>query len=487
MDYIYNEKDAELIKTFVETFGMLAEVPRKSKHEEAISDKIKAWATEHGFIVKQNEAYDLIIDVPATEGMEERPLIALQAHMDMVCVARDGIDYDPLNDPISVVIDEKNKTMTADGTSLGADDGAGVVIMMMIAENLIPHGRLRMILTTDEEDGMSGANAIKKEDLSGVKYLINIDSEESDTVTVSSAGGNRVIVTTSCEKALPTKSSSVKITLSGLRGGHSGMEIDKGRCNACILLADVLKNLGDTVEYELASVKGGTADNAIPSTAEAVIFIAPEERDKLNTYIETAKKDYQEKYKDTDGDAEFTISDCDKASFVLTETQAENVISYITEAFDGVYSISEEVGGLVESSSNLGQVRVGTEKTEIRHLTRSSSIKKRDEIIDKLTALAEEKGFEADVREDAKTWPVKEDGKLAPAIRSAYKEVTDEDMITEAIHAGLECGTFFELCPDIDMVSIGPDLKHVHTPDEILYLGSIPITWHLLEKVLVSL
>ena len=238
----FGASDEAVMADFLGNFRVLAAVPRPSKHEKAIADRLQAWAEGMGFDVKRNAADDLVFDVPATEGMEGLPLVALQAHMDMVCVGAEGKEYDPLADPIGLVLDEAAGTLRADGTSLGADDGAGVAMVMSIAKGLMAHGPLRVIFTTDEEEDMSGVLALEKEDVAGVKYLINVDSEESDAVTVSSAA-DADIVATAEPRMVPVEAGmeTLEIAVSGLRGGHSGMEIGEGQGAAA---ADIVRGTG---------------------------------------------------------------------------------------------------------------------------------------------------------------------------------------------------------------------------------------------------
>lgn len=480
-------EDKALINDFIDNFKMLAAVPRKSKHEKAISDKLKAWAEGLGFTVKQNEANDLIFDVPATAGYENIPLVALQVHMDMVCLARDGVGFDPLNDPIKMIIDKKKGTITADGTTLGADDGAGVSMVMMIVKNEMDHGPLRIIITTNEEDGMTGVLAITKEDLNGVKYLINVDSEVSDTLTISSAAGGRITAKKTPETAPAVKKLPMKLTISGLLGGHSGLVIDKNRCNACLTMGALLKGLGESVTFELASLEGGTTENAIPAKAEAVIVVDPEDKTKVDTYIEKKYKEYKEQYKDSDAGLTLECSKGDPVQTVLTEQEKQKLFVVLSGLINGVNSMSPVDKDLVESSANLGVLKANPSKIYFYDSVRSSDTAKFDVIINKNVALAEANGFTTSVEKNTKAWPAKEDSVLVPVISESYKSVTGKDMLVKGVHGGLECGNFAALVEGLDIASIGPDVKNAHTPDEILYLNSIPLEWKLLKKVLVSL
>lgn len=482
-----NVDDDEIIKEVVTDFEKLAAIPRKSGHEQAVSDTLKAWAEDQGLEVNQNEVNDLIFDVPATKGYEDLPLTCLQAHIDMVCVAKDGVDYDPLNDPISVVVDEKNMIMRADGTSLGADDGIGVVMIMSIVEGDIDHGPLRIIFTTDEEEGFTGVMAVKPEDLKGVKYLINIDSEVSDTLIVSSAAGSNVVAEAEPKTAAPKGDTFLQVEISGLLGGHSGQTIGEGRCNGIIELCRLLKDLKDVTPYELVSIKGGQADNAIPDKAAAVICLSGEDKDAATEFALKREKELADKYKGIESNLKIAVTDGAGSDKVLDDAQADNILVYVTESIDGVYSMSSEVEGLVESSSNIGQINVSPAAIEIRQLPRSSSDAKLEEIHEHQSNLAEKNGLDISINDDTKAWPVNPYSTLAEQIPAIYKKQNGRDMIVTGLHAGLECAEFYRKNPSIDMVSIGPDIDDVHSPNEVVHLDSIPVTWNVLKEVLVSI
>lgn len=480
--------DQMIIGNITGNFSKLAEIPRASGHEKAVSDMLKGWAEELGFTVRQNEAWDLIFDVPATEGHEDLPLTCLQAHIDMVTLAEEGVDYDPLKDPIKVVIDEEKGIMTADGTTLGGDDGIGVAMIMSLAEGDAEHGPLRVIFTTDEEVGWAGVDAVTEQDLEGVKYLINIDTEESDVVTVSSAADATLSAAAEPVTVPNNMDTAVKIGITGLLGGHSGQMIGEGRCNGIIALCGVLEALDDAdVDYGLISISGGDADNAIPKKAEAVIAISSADRDRIQKTVSTCQDELAAKYEGLEDGIELSLSDADAPDRVIEDDQTEDIIEYVTESIDGVHTMSETMEGFVESSSNLGVIAVDAGGIEIRHLPRSSDAGRLDEIIDHQQKLGRENGLSVEVIEGSKPWPVKADSSLTPLIQEIYREQNGEDIRVEAIHAGLECGALLSLNPDMDAVSIGPDVKGAHSPEELVVLSSIPKTWKLLTKLLVSI
>jgi dipeptidase D len=481
------DTDEAIIDDFLGHFEMLAAVPRPSTHEKAISDTLKAWAENLGFEVKQNAAFDLVFDVPATEGLEDLPLVALQAHIDMVCVARDGRDYDPENDPIRLVVDREAGTLTADGTSLGADDGAGVAIVMSIAEGKMAHGPLRVFFTADEEIGMTGALALSAEDLRGVKYLLNIDSEASDAVTVSSAADAEFFATCAVTSTAPSKGLALRLAFAGGSGGHSGLNIGEGRCNGIVALAKTLALLGKDIPFELASFRGGTAKNAIPAKAEAVIVIDPADRRNAEEIVAAREEELKELHAGTDPALSLALEETMMPEAVQTGVDTFHLVRYTMQSIDGVNTMSAAIGGLVESSCNLGQLEAGPDRIWCAQLARSSDAGKLREIEAYQKGLAAKCGFALEIVPGSKAWPVNPASALVPRICGIYRELTGKEMRVEAIHAGLECGVFAELDGGIDIASIGPDLANVHSPDETLRLASVPLVWHLLEKLLANL
>ncbi len=472
---------------FLANFMVIAAVPHQSKHEKAISDTLKGWAEAKGLLVRQNEVNDLFFDVSATPGYENLPLTALQAHMDMVCVAEEGKAFDPLTDPVSPIVDRESGLMTADGTSLGADDGAGLSMIMSIVNGRMEHGPLRIVFTVDEEEDMTGALAVTPDDLKGVKYLINLDNEQSDIVTVSTAADSNIIVTGDPIVTAPAGDLALTVSVSGLLGGHSGVMIHEGRCNGILALAKLLTTLRESVDFELASFSGGAADNAIPAKAAATIVLSSEDRDNAVSILESAGAEVKEQYAAMEKNMDVSYAEAVIPDSVLEDRQTGALLTYLTDSLNGVCTMSQAIDGLVESSSNLGQISVSADGIEIRHMPRSSDAEKLKEIETFQKELAETNGFDVTITGGSRAWPVKTDSVLVPAIQKIYRDINGEEITVNALHAGLECGAFSELVPGLDMVSIGPDIKDVHSPDETLYLDSIQRTWSLLEQLLIAL
>ena len=482
-----NTKDQEIINKVVDNMKLLALVPRPSHHERLISDFLAGWGEKQGFLVQQDKQNNIMFQVPATPGCEALPPVILQGHMDMVCVAAEGVAYDPLKDPIKIIRNDKEGTLTADGTSLGADDGAGVSIIMLAAKGEMKHGPLRIIITTDEEDGMEGAFGISPAWLADVRYCINLDNEVSDQVLVSTAAGDSVNVTGTVTMQKPAGDTAVKLEIKDLKGGHSGVEIDKGRCNGIIAMARILKQIRDRgPAFELVSFNGGVAANAIPAKAEAVVMIKGEDKEALQKIIEDAGSGLRNKYAGIEDNFRIVLTDLPAAEEVLPQQDRDRAILFMDRIVNGVNTWSKDMEGLVESSSNLGIFKLDKDGLTARTYVRSSNGKLEEKIVNSQLALAKECGYEAERIKMADPWPYNPNSKLLALAKDAYKKLNGEDINVVAVHAGLECGTFAKLNPELDMISIGPDLKDVHSPKETLYLNSIPKTWNLLQELLLQ-
>ena len=483
------EEEFAVATHVIENFVALSKVPRPSHHEEKVSAFLVGWAKEQGLEPVQDEVLNVIFDVPATEGCEDYPRVGLQAHMDMVCVG-DSPDYDPENDPVRVVVDYDNATMTADGTSLGADDGIGCAIIMSMVQGLAPHGPLRVIFTVDEEDGMTGIMNLDPATVADLKYLINADSEVSDSVIISTAGGVQIDISSSGEYGkAPEGSLAVKVSVSGLAGGHSGVDINKGRLNAIYVLESVLDELTkEGVFHETASMAGGTASNAIPSQAEAMLVIRPEDLEKAVSIAEEQETAWKKSAGDTEPNLKIAVTVTDQVpDKVTTDELAGKTHALLEGLVNGVYTMSEEIEGLVESSSNTGILKLTPEGLTVCCYERSSDAEKTEEILAADRKVIEDNGLSAEYFPSGDAWPYNPDSVLLPLTEKVYREQNGSDIKVEALHATLECGTFAVMNPALDMVSIGPDLENVHSTSEMLYLRTIPKTFNLLAGILAGI
>lgn len=439
-----------------------------------------------GFTAERDAVGNVIYDVPAMAGYEELLLVVLQAHMDMVCVAAEGVDFDPLNDPIKPIVTDE--TITADGTSLGADDGIGVALSMCVADGLIAHGPIRVIYTVDEEDGMEGMFALDGKHVADARYLINLDAEQSDSVIVSTASGILLSYSAALETEPVTGADKAyAVSIKGLLGGHSGVDIDKNRINATVNLAELIYALRAAgIELSVASLNGGSASNAIPALSTAVLTIRSEDADKLTAVAADWQEDMNIRYRASDPDLFVQVEETAMPEKVLTGDTLSALLGFITHILDGVNTMSPDVAGLVESSSNLGKFKADAEGLAAVVYLRSSDPDIQEILADIQTDLAEKRGYKVTRSKSADPWKFNPDSKLLELASTIYYELNGEEIHVESLHAGLECGTFAILNPELDMIAIGPDLHDVHSPKETCVLKGIPKSYRLLEKLLVS-
>ena len=386
--------DQEIIDCIVENFMPLTQVPRPSHHEEKISAFLAGWAEQQGFSPVRDAANNLMIDIPATEGFEDLPLGILQGHMDMVVAVEDGKTFDPLQDTITAIRDDEAGTLTADGTSLGADDGAGVAMIMAVMQGKMNHGPLRAIITVDEEDGMVGAFAMDSAWLDGAKYLINIDNETSGEVLVSTAAGDSLHAGKTLSFVKPTGDTGLAVEISHLKGGHSGVEIDKGRLNGIVALASFLLHLEESgIRSELSSFEGGTAGNAIPTKATAILLVRKEDGEAVSDLARSYFQELAGKYEGIEDEIRCTVTPVDALPLVVSGEEKDQALRFITQIIDGIYTWSKDMEGLVESSSNLGIFRLNEDGVTAVTNIRSSVAAKEKEILDAQLNLAKICGY----------------------------------------------------------------------------------------------
>ena len=461
-----------IIDGVLEEFSQLARIPRQSGHEKAVSDYLVKAFSDIGCEVHQDEVNNVIADLPATAGKESAPTIILQGHMDMVCVADHGVNYDPLKDPIKLVRDEK--FLSADGTSLGADDGIGVAEALYIMKNLKSHGPLRAIITVDEEQGMTGAVHLDAKYLKDAQYLINCDSENYDELTVGSAGSVNIDFNRKLTYSAPQGNKAYKIHLKGLLGGHSGMEINKGRANAIRIMAILLNALDEAgISYELASFIGGKARNSIPAEAEVVISTMAEAQ-VIQEVIDAERDSCLDKYGAVDNNIEFDLTAAQPRR-VMSEADRDSIIRLLISLHSGVYAMSQVVPGLVETSANIGMVKLKDgEVLSIACLPRSSNDAKIGEFILQADILAQMTGFTAVIDKQTPGWKENQNSKLAKVMLEVFEAQNGIPMKVETIHAGLECGYHVMKNPELDVVSIGVNTFDIHSPKERVELATIP-------------
>lgn len=480
-----SQQDKDHIAAIVDNFQIFTNVPRPSNHEEKIADTCVKWATDHGFKPERDAANNVVFDVPATSGMENKPLVILQGHIDMVCAFTDN-SKDPLTTPIKMNND--GKTLTAEGSSLGADDGIGDAFAMCVAEGKIAHGPVRCLFTTAEETDKTGAFNIDPKYFKDASYCINIDSEEGDAVCVSSASQMEYTFTKNPSTAAPAKDKAFAIKISNVKGGHSGIDINKGRMNAIVELANICKKVKEAgIDLELAEFNAGKVSNAIPPEASVTIVIDSKNVEQFKKLVEEQKSNLNSKYGEADKGFDLSVNDANQPSKVLSAEDTKIVIDFPVNVVNGVYSMSTKMSDLVESSSNLGVAQVNENGIKFVTCVRSSEQDKLNEITNKQKELANSMGMTNTDKVVALPWPVQPNSKLLDLAKKGYKDKTGEDINVTAIHAGLECGNFIKYNPNLDMISIGPTIHDPHTVSESCEIETIPVVWNELESILANI
>jgi dipeptidase D len=465
-------------------FKEMNEIPRGSGNEKGVSDWLVEFAKKHDLEVVQDEALNVIIKKPGTKGYENAATVILQGHMDMVCEKNLDTVHDFDKDAIKFIVD--GDFLRADGTTLGADDGIAVAFAMaVLASKDIPHPPLEVLVTTEEETGMGGAVALDPKNLNG-RLLINIDSEEEGKLLVSCAGGVRekIKLPIEWEKA-PQSYSSFAIKLRGLKGGHSGMEINKYRGNSNKLMGRFLNALKSSMDFKIASLNGGAKMNAIPREFDAVIMIKDEDKSILEENIKKWNEIFKNELAAQDANVNLTVEACDSVEKVFSSESADKAVKTLILIPNGIQSMSMAIEGLVESSTNIGVVTTEDNKVLFESAVRSSVRTLKYEIAERGKQIAELVGADIEFISDYPEWQYKADSKLRDICQDVYKNMFNKEAEITAIHAGLECGLLGDKYDGkLDMISMGPDLYDVHTPNEHLSISSAERTWNYLLEVL---
>ena len=462
-----------VLNDVLKEFQKLAEIPRPSGHEKKVSDYIAGKLRSMGLNVVQDKYNNIIAEKKSAAGFENVPLIMMQGHMDMVCIADPGVNYDPLNDPIKIKND--GIFLSAEGTSLGADDGMGIANILYLLSQDFGHGPLRIVFTVDEEQGMTGARGLDKEYLKNVKYLINCDSEDYDVVTVGSAGSVRICLEKDIIWCSDIHGScALRIGLKNLLGGHSGTEINKNRCNAIKMLAIILQQLQeDGICFDIADISGGTADNAIASEASADIVCSTADKEKIKQTFTQLKQKFAEIYASTEKNAVFTFEDTAMPDKVIDKAITKPLVSLLYVLHSGVYAMSEMDTQLPELSSNIGRLIIENDKLIIHVLSRSATNANLSFIKTAHRILAELSDFTAVFMPTSPAWNGDPQSRLVQLAVKTFERQNGRPMKVEFIHGGLECNYFADKNQDIDIISIGPNNIDIHTPQEKLQLDTV--------------
>lgn len=465
-------------------FEEISKIPRLSYDEKRISDYLAKVGKDLGLEVIQDEALNIIIRKPATKGYENSPIVVLQGHMDMVGEKTEDSNHDFSKDPIKLEVE--GDFIVAKETTLGADNGIAVAMALAILESKdISHPTLEVLVTSNEESGMSGAAALNPDNIKG-KILINIDSEEEGTILVSCAGGERNLITIPIEwKELSKDKELYELVVTGLKGGHSGMEINKERGNANKLIGRILNTIDRNIDIDLSYIEGGSKSNAIPRYGKAIIAIPKDHIEEAKLIISNIDKDLKFELSSSDKDVRLEFKKIAEAkNKIFSKETKRKIITSLMLLPNGVQTMSMDIEGLVESSNNVGVVKTLENEITIESAMRSSVGTLKTHISNQIRLLAETIGVKWESSSAYPAWEYNKDSYIRDIFKTAYKETYGRDINITAIHAGLECGLFKEKFGEMDMVSFGPDMYGVHAPGEKLSISSTERTYSLLLKVL---
>jgi len=467
-----------------EQFAKINEIPRPSKHEEKMTAYLQEFGKSHGLETIVDEIGNVLIKKPATPGYENRQTVILQSHQDMVCDKLVDVEFDFNTDAIQTYVD--GEWLKAKGTTLGADDGIGCAIELAILDSDdIEHGPLECVFTVDEETQLTGASAMKPGFMSGT-MLINLDSEDEGEMFVSCAGGRSTVATFRFTREdAPKDYFFVEISLKGLTGGHSGDDINKRRANAIKILSRFVYNMEEKYGSRLVSFNSGKLHNAIPRDGRAIIAVPNAVKEQVRADWNVFTAAVEDEFHVTDTSMAFKMESTEPAKVISAEA-GKNIVRALQAVDNGIFAIcqDEALGGMVETSSNIAVVKTSETEMEILASQRSNVMSNLDNQCNTIKAVFQLAGAEVIQNDGYPAWKMNPNSQLTKAAVDAYKKIFGKEPIVRGIHAGLECGLFSEKYPELDMVSFGPTLRDVHTPDERLLIPTVQMVWdHLLEML----
>lgn len=463
-------------------FHALTQVPRPSGHLEKIQEFLLQWAQNHGFESFKDNAGNIIVRVPATPGREDRKMVTFEAHMDMVPQKTPDSTHNFLTDPIQTYID--GDWVRARNTTLGADDGMGVATAMAIFEDkTLQHGPLEAIFTVDEESSMYGVNNLRPDTLKG-EILLNLDNEKEGEFIIGSAGGVDVVANMDYTPVAPTASSTIQISLRGLKGGHSGLEINTGRANANKLLANIAL---DALEMgaEISTWEGGNMRNAIPSYGD--LLLVTNQPESIQALAPKWEAIYKEEYQGIEGDFTITATSAPLPTEVVPPALALQIARTVMAVYTGVFRNIPSIPHIVETSCNMGIVNVGKGKAHIDVLARGSLDSKLNELARAASCALQLGGFNIHYSGQYPAWQPDVNSSITKTVQRVYKEVHGEDCNVTVVHAGLECGIIKTVYPQMDVVSFGPTLRAPHTPNEGCYIPSVEKYYNFVVRLLENI
>jgi len=469
-------------------FEEISKIPRQSKHERKICQRLLNWAKENDLAAQIDQIGNIVIHVPATKGYEDAPTIILQAHVDMVCEKLFDSTHDFSNDPIELIYEEN--ILRANNTTLGADNGIGVAFALSIAlDQKIDHPDLELLLTVEEESGLKGAISLDETLIKG-DLLINLDAGDEKTFVIGCSGGANIRIT------LPLKLVALNndewepyiLKTDGIKGGHSGVDIHLQRANAIKELISALDFCMDTLDFRIAYLKGGSATNAIPRYIETTLFIKQGEINLFRKEMKKIEAIIQREYRNTDPNISLILEENKAFSSLQAMSKESNrkIIKTILALPDGVESMSKTINGLVDTSNNLATAAIENDRLVVLTSLRSSS-SRLIAFQNQITSIVELIGGRYLLLDEYPGWEANLDSPLLKICKDVYRNLFLEDPVIEIIHAGLECGIIGRKRPGIDMISLGPKIRNEHSPSECIYIDTIEHTWNLIVGVLAKI
>lgn len=468
---------------FWNSFAAISAIPRPSGHEEGVGRYVLDRARQLGFEAAQDGCGNIVVRLPATPGKERVASICLQSHLDMVCEKNEGKVHDFLKDPIELV--RQGDVITANGTTLGADNGIGVATSLAIMEDrTLEHGPLELLFTVEEETGLRGAKNLSPQ-LVASRTLLNLDSEEEGAFYIGCAGGKDTVGSWPVRReTAPAAAMPVRLSVKGLKGGHSGLEIDKGLGNAIKLLNRVLRRLAE-LGARLSGIDGGNMRNAIPRECSALLYLEPNQLEKARATVDQLAASFVAELKSVDPDLQVILeADVQGTGTVIPEQLQRQILKAIAGLPSGVQRMSADIGGLVETSSNVSVIRTTEDAVVLVTSQRSSSASRLSEVVETVASIFDLGGAAVETSDGYPGWQPDMGSPVLKLALNCYRDLYHQEADVKAIHAGLECGIIGERIPGMDMISFGPNMEKVHSPDERVYIDSVANYWRLVLEIL---
>ncbi len=477
----------ENVSAVIEKFEQISSIPRCPGKEKNIAKMLKQWSKANDLEFKKDSKGNVLIKVQATKGFESEPTIVLQGHLDMVCEKTPDSDHNFKKDPLKLRYDAD--WLTAQGTTLGADNGIGIALCMALVEDKnVSHPPLELLFTVEEEIGLNGAAKLKSGFIKG-KILINVDSEGEGVLTIGSAGGTVTLITlpTTTNK-LPQEFELFNLQVSGLRGGHSGLDINKSRGNSIKIMAGVMDALNNASQIRLLTLKGGSKANAIPQNTLASLAFDSGVIDKFREIIATYEQNIQNKYASAESDVSITLTEASekKPTKAITQKDTQKIINLLKTLPDGVAAMSSEFEGNVETSNNIGLAYFKKNTFIVISMERSADMRKIDGLQSRIQSAAKNTGANAKVVDNWPAWEPNRDSALLQRSKQVYNTTFGKDPKIQVVHGGLECSVIAAQIPAMDMIAIGHTIENAHSANERLYIPSVGNLWKFLAALLTS-